>query len=43
MFDHKDTFDLAKKAAEGTQKKEQYLVQGEFYPWWKWDNNLDRA
>ena len=40
---YKDTLDVAKKAAEVAQKKEQQLVHGEFYPQWKWDNNLDVA
>ena len=43
MVGYKDTFDVAKNAAEVAQNKEQYLAHGEFYPWWKWDNNFDGA
>ena len=32
MVGYKDTSDVAKKAAEVAQKKEQYLVHGLFYP-----------
>ena len=41
MIGYKDTSDEAKKTAEVSQKKEQQLTHVEFYPWWKWDNNLD--
>ena len=43
MVGYKDTFDVAEKAAEVAQNKEQYMVHGEFYPLWKWDNNFDGA
>ena len=43
MVDYKDTSNVAKKAAEVAQKKEQQLAHGELYPYWKWDNNLDGA
>ena len=32
MVGYRDTSDVAKKAAEVAQKKEQQLVHGEFYP-----------
>ena len=32
MVGYKDTSDIAKKAAEVAQKKEQKLAHGEFYP-----------
>ena len=32
MVGNKDTSDVAKKAAEVAQKKEQKLSHGEFYP-----------
>ena len=32
MVGYKGTFDVAKKAAEVAQNKEQYLAHGEFYP-----------
>ena len=36
-----DTSSAAKKAAEIAKMKKQQLNHGEFYPQWKWDNNLD--
>ena len=32
MVGYKDTSDIAKKATEVVQKKEQQLAHGEFYP-----------
>ena len=32
---------VAKKAAAVAQNKKQSLDYGEFYPQWKWVNNLD--
>ena len=35
MVGYRDISDLAKKAAEVAQKKEQQLAHGKFYPEWK--------
>ena len=32
---------VAIKAVEVAQKHKQKLAHGEFYPQWKWDDNLD--
>ena len=32
MVGYRNTSDVAKKAAEVAQKKEQYVTHGEFYP-----------
>ena len=41
MVGYKDTSDVARKAAEVAQKKEQWLAHCEFNPLWKLDNSLD--